>query len=138
MHRVSRYTNAQVLDAISDVTLLALQFDQYNKSIRGQYAQRLSILYFLKSTDQLANLLVIHRIWSVHKELNCALEWQLSRLHALHNYHPLSNLFQYIYSPRLPYLTDSTPSCFNLRYKWVRSKPVFSATRVILPPSRCK
>jgi hypothetical protein len=36
--------------------------------------------------------------------------------------------------PRL--LRDkSTPSCFSLRYRWVRSRPVFSATRVIEPPS---
>jgi len=27
----------------------------------------------------------------------------------------------------------STPSCFSLRYRCVRSSPVFSATRVMLP-----
>ncbi|MEN3276116.1 MAG: hypothetical protein V7631_1906 [Massilia sp.] len=40
------------------------------------------------------------------------------------------------YPPRLPSLPGSTPSCFSLRYRWVRSRPVFSATRVMLPPSR--
>ena len=40
--------------------------------------------------------------------------------------------------PRLPSLPGSTPSCFSLRYRWVRSRPVFSATRVMLPPSRPK
>jgi hypothetical protein len=29
----------------------------------------------------------------------------------------------------------STPNCFSLRYRCVRSSPVFSATRVIEPPS---
>ena len=33
---------------------------------------------------------------------------------------------------RLP-LERSTPNCFNLRYRWVRSSPVFSATRVMEP-----
>ena len=33
-------------------------------------------------------------------------------------------------------LPGSTPSCLSLRYRWVRSRPVFSATRVMLPPSR--
>ena len=32
-------------------------------------------------------------------------------------------------------LERSTPSCLSLRYRWVRSRPVFSATRVIEPPS---
>ncbi len=32
----------------------------------------------------------------------------------------------------------STPSCFSLRYKCVRSSPVFSATRVMLPFSRAR
>lgn len=35
-------------------------------------------------------------------------------------------------------LPGSTPSCLSLRYKWVRSSPVFSATRVMLPPSRVR
>ena len=34
--------------------------------------------------------------------------------------------------PRLPRVR-STPSCLSLRYRWVRSRPVFSATRVMLP-----
>ncbi len=38
------------------------------------------------------------------------------------------------YKLRLP-LDRSTPSCFSLRYKWVRSSPVFSATRVMEPDS---
>lgn len=38
----------------------------------------------------------------------------------------------------LPSLLGSTPSCLSLRYKCVRSSPVFSATRVMLPPSRTK
>ncbi len=29
----------------------------------------------------------------------------------------------------------STPSCLSLRYRWVRSRPVRSATRVMEPPS---
>jgi hypothetical protein len=29
----------------------------------------------------------------------------------------------------------STPNCLSLRYRCVRSRPVFSATRVIEPPS---
>jgi hypothetical protein len=37
-------------------------------------------------------------------------------------------------APRLP-RERSTPSCLSLRYRWVRSRPVFSATRVIDPPS---
>ena len=32
-------------------------------------------------------------------------------------------------------LESSTPSCLSLRYRWVRSRPVFSATRVMLPCS---
>ena len=32
----------------------------------------------------------------------------------------------------------STPNCLSLRYRWVRSRPVFSATRVMLPPSRAR
>jgi len=32
----------------------------------------------------------------------------------------------------------STPSCLSLRYRCVRSRPVFSATRVMLPPSCAK
>ena len=39
--------------------------------------------------------------------------------------------------PRLP-RPRSTPSCRSLRYRWVRSSPVFSATRVIEPPSRAR
>jgi hypothetical protein len=38
----------------------------------------------------------------------------------------------------LLFLPRSTPSCFSLRYRWVRSSPVFSATRVILPFSRAR
>lgn len=34
------------------------------------------------------------------------------------------------------FLPSSTPSCLSLRYRWVRSSPVFSATRVMLPFSR--
>lgn len=33
---------------------------------------------------------------------------------------------------------SSTPSCLSLRYRWVRSRPVFSATRVMLPCSRTR
>ena len=33
---------------------------------------------------------------------------------------------------------QSTPSCLSLRYRWVRSSPVLSATRVMLPPSRAR
>ena len=40
--------------------------------------------------------------------------------------------------PRLASLPGSTPSCLSLRYRWVRSRPVFSATRVMLPPSRTR
>lgn len=36
------------------------------------------------------------------------------------------------------FLLKSTPSCLSLRYKCVRSRPVFSATRVMLPFSRAK
>ena len=32
----------------------------------------------------------------------------------------------------------STPSCLSLRYRCVRSRPVFSATRVIEPDSRAR
>ena len=32
-------------------------------------------------------------------------------------------------------LVRSTPSCLSLRYRCVRSSPVFSATRVMEPPS---
>ena len=39
-------------------------------------------------------------------------------------------------TPFLASLPGSTPSCLSLRYRWVRSRPVFSATRVMLPPSR--
>ena len=35
-------------------------------------------------------------------------------------------------------LLGSTPSCFSLRYRCVRSRPVRSATRVMLPPSRTR
>ncbi len=35
-------------------------------------------------------------------------------------------------------LFGSTPSCLSLRYRCVRSSPVFSATRVMLPPSRIR
>jgi hypothetical protein len=35
---------------------------------------------------------------------------------------------------RLPRVR-STPNCLSLRYRWVRSNPVFSATRVMEPPS---
>jgi hypothetical protein len=35
-------------------------------------------------------------------------------------------------------LVKSTPNCLSLRYKCVRSKPVFSATRVIEPCSLVK
>jgi hypothetical protein len=35
-------------------------------------------------------------------------------------------------------LPRSTPSCLSLRYKCVRSSPVFSATRVMLPFSRAR
>lgn|GEM_PF-2680391 len=38
----------------------------------------------------------------------------------------------------LLFLPRSTPSCLSLRYKCVRSSPVFSATRVMLPFSRAK
>ena len=38
-------------------------------------------------------------------------------------------------TPFLASLPGSTPSCLSLRYRWVRSRPVFSATRVIDPPS---
>ena len=45
-------------------------------------------------------------------------------------------------SPLAPYsplfLPRSTPSCFSLRYRCVRSSPVFSATRVMLPFSRAR
>ncbi len=49
-------------------------------------------------------------------------------------------------SPPLPpasqasllFLPRSTPSCLSLRYKCVRSNPVFSATRVMLPFSRAR
>ena len=40
------------------------------------------------------------------------------------------------YSPLL--LPRSTPSCLSLRYRCVRSSPVFSATRVMLPFSRAR
>ena len=39
------------------------------------------------------------------------------------------------YSPPRLLRLRSTPSCLSLRYRWVRSRPVFSATRVIEPPS---
>ncbi|SOE51708.1 hypothetical protein SAMN05414139_00396 [Burkholderia sp. D7] len=38
----------------------------------------------------------------------------------------------------LLFLPRSTPSCLSLRYKCVRSSPVFSATRVMLPFSRAR
>jgi hypothetical protein len=38
----------------------------------------------------------------------------------------------------LLFLPRSTPNCLSLRYKCVRSSPVFSATRVMLPFSRAK
>lgn len=38
----------------------------------------------------------------------------------------------------LLFLPRSTPSCFSLRYRCVRSSPVFSATRVMLPFSRAR
>ena len=41
-----------------------------------------------------------------------------------------------LHCPFLASLPGSTPSCLSLRYRWVRSRPVFSATRVMLPPSR--
>lgn len=37
--------------------------------------------------------------------------------------------------PFFAILPGSTPSCLSLRYRCVRSSPVFSATRVMLPPS---
>ena len=40
----------------------------------------------------------------------------------------------YQIAPRLP-RDRSTPNCFSLRYRCVRSRPVFSATRVMEPPS---
>jgi hypothetical protein len=40
------------------------------------------------------------------------------------------------YSPL--FLPRSTPSCLSLRYRCVRSSPVFSATRVMLPFSRAR
>jgi len=38
---------------------------------------------------------------------------------------------------RLPRVR-STPSCLSLRYRWVRSRPVFSATRVMEPFSHAR
>ena len=43
----------------------------------------------------------------------------------------LKAIFQALRLPRV----RSTPSCLSLRYRWVRSSPVFSATRVMEPPS---
>lgn len=40
--------------------------------------------------------------------------------------------------PFLDNLPGSTPSCLSLRYRCVRSSPVLSATRVMLPPSRAR
>ena len=37
------------------------------------------------------------------------------------------------YSPARLLRARSTPSCLSLRYRWVRSRPVFSATRVMEP-----
>ncbi len=41
-------------------------------------------------------------------------------------------------APSAGFLPSSTPSCFSFRYKCVRSRPVFSATRVMLPFSRAR
>ncbi len=42
--------------------------------------------------------------------------------------------FHTVQPPRL-FRVRSTPSCLSFRYRWVRSRPVFSATRVMEPPS---
>src|ERR1700712_2149780 len=49
------------------------------------------------------------------------------RMHACHS--PCASLL---------FLPRSTPSCFSFLYKCVRSSPVFSATRVMLPFSRAR
>ncbi len=41
-------------------------------------------------------------------------------------------------APSDGFLPSSTPSCLSLRYRCVRSRPVFSATRVMLPFSRAR
>ena len=50
-----------------------------------------------------------------------------------------SVLAKYFYAaPSAGFLPSSTPNCLSLRYRCVRSRPVFSATRVMLPFSRAR
>ncbi len=52
---------------------------------------------------------------------------------------PIKPFVQKIYAaPSAGFLPSSTPSCLSLRYRCVRSRPVFSATRVMLPFSRAR